>query len=170
MLKKLVNILKRNSQSKVYYTSLKEIPILKYWKVTEENDIKSMIIDPKNIGLVSELELHKAFYKILQEYYDYFGMNQNYKEYLLSKLNYAKKVCDHNIQQNGISEMYMNIAKVEMEELKPPTKKETIKLWKFISDIEENTPISIDEEKTSAYKVFSRYHSILEKIKHQNKK
>lgn len=161
MLSRLKNMLKTRST----YDDLKKIPIFNWWEITDKGNLDFIVIK----GEYSEQEKYNAYLILLQQYYDYFGMGDDYKNFLQAKLNYAIKVCEHNETQNGVTEMFMKMAEVDLKEVTPvPSKEESVQLHEIISDLEMNGSPEMDEHKTSAYKFYSRYNYQSEKIKRQN--
>ena len=148
-----MNILKIFSRRKVY-ESIKQLPIAIWWEITHEGKLERLAIK----GEYSENELYNCYLNLLQEYYDEFGISEQYEVFMTAKLNYAKKLAQYIIEQKGASKMYLEMAKIEMNDLAPKKidEKQKRKLYDHIAEIEKVfTGCEKDEEKLTTHKFYT---------------
>jgi len=148
-----MNILKIFSRRKIY-KSIKQLPISIWWEMNHEGKFERLVLN----GSFSENELYNCYLNLLQEYYDEFGVSEEYERFMKAKLNYAKKLADFVIKQEGSSMMFLEMAKIDMNDLAPKKidEKTKRKLYDYIADIEKVfTGCEKDEEKLTTHKFYT---------------
>ena len=154
MWKKLLNILRSSSykgkeESKKMYKSIKELPV-KVWFEFNEGVFQNIIIK----GKFENTEIMSKYLELVQEYYNSFGTSNEYQAFVKKKLEYAKKLCTYLKNQDGTSKMWMEICKVELEDLTPKENKSN-SLDDYIVSIENYYKFQINSESLSTYKFYT---------------
>lgn len=154
ILKKMFSVKKENS----VYASIKNLPISIWWEINYEGKFEKLVLE----GSFSEIELYNFYLVLLQEYYDNFGVTEEHSEFIKAKLKYTEKLADYIIKQNNESKMFLEMAKIEMQELIPKEKveKEKIQLFEYITNIEKNFGFKINEDELTTYKFYAYQKSL----------
>ena len=154
MLKRLLNILrssfyKGKEDKKQIYKSIKELPV-KTWFEFNEGIFENIVIK----GKFNNIEIMNKYMELVQEYYNSFGTSNEYKAFVKKKLEYAKKLCTYLKNQDGTSKMWLEICKVELEDLTPKDNKNN-SLDDYIVSIENYYKFQINSESISTYKFYT---------------
>ena len=154
ILKKMFSVKKENS----VYASIKNLPISIWGEINYEGKIEKLVLE----GSFSEIELYNFYLILLQEYYDNFGVTEEHSEFIKAKLKYTEKLADYIIKQNNESKMFLEMAKIEMQELIPKEKveKEKVQLFEYITNIEKNFGFKINEDELTTYKFYAYQKSL----------
>jgi hypothetical protein len=140
------------------YTSIKELPISKWWQVNNEGKFNELIIE----GSFSDAELYNCYLNLLQEYYNCFGLSEQYLAFIDAKLKYTELLADYIINQKESESMFLEMAKIEMMDLAPEKIKENdkIELFQYITNIEKNFGFQINENELTTYKFYAYQKSL----------
>jgi acyl carrier protein len=145
-------------KERMIYQSIKKLPISIWWEINYEGKFDKLVLE----GSFSDAELYNSYLIMLQEYYDNFGVSEEYEEFIKAKLKYTEKLADYIITQSNEAKMFLEMAKIEMNELTPKEKveKEQNELFEYITNIEKNFGFQINEEELTTYKFYAYQKSL----------
>lgn len=154
----------------ILYSNIKEISIVDFWAIQEGHI--DYIIKSGNLEDFSEKELTKAYYNLMDDYYEYFNREDETINRMRKEYEYALILADYIKTQDPISRMELELLQVEIEEDKKlendkykPRKKQD--LSEFITYLEYMYSFQMSEDMT-AYTFYSRLKNIRNNI--NNKK
>lgn len=140
---------KEKKENKQMYKSIKDLPI-KVWFEFNEGIFENIVIK----GKFNNIEIMNKYLELVQEYYNSFGTSNEYKAFVKKKLDYAKKLCEYLKKQDGTSKMWLEICKVELEDLTPKGNKDS-SLDDYMVSIENYYKFQINSETISTYKFYT---------------
>lgn len=154
----------------ILYSNIKEIKISDFWAI-QEGQIYH-IIKSGSIDDFSEKELTKAYYSLMDNYYESFNREDETINRMRKEYEYALVLADYIKTQDPISRMELELLEVEIQEDKKmendkytPRKKQD--LSEFITYLEYMYGFQMSEDMT-AYTFYSRLKNIRNNI--NNKK
>jgi hypothetical protein len=150
----LLSIWNRFFNKRKHYTSIKKLPILIWWEVTEKSNLDGLAIR----GHYSQTELYSIYTELLQEYYDNFGTTEEYEYFVKLRFEYAKSLANFIAIQDGMSKQFYLLAKSEIEDYNKKSIKKTENnesLTDILVQIEKQYGFQIDESKLSTYKFYT---------------
>ena len=102
-----------------YYNSIDEIPIWNYWKFSETDDFKYLVIcdDTSRQVKFKESKALKAWDNMTSQYIDFFGVNNTYKEILMLNREIILNEYIWEARREPISKVYAREAKKQLESL-----------------------------------------------------
>lgn len=147
--------------SKFCYQNIDYLPVYNWFKFHETRDSSYLLIKKRAVSKKEEVALSILWEKIYDQYLVMFGFSENY----LNIMQKEKKIIGLKIRlitENNLSLWtWIDIAEIELEELKAKTNKgEKITFYDMAVEIEKFTRVPIDEMKVSVSKFYSSLKSM----------
>ena len=147
----------------VFYNSIKNTPIDKFWDI-QKGDLFSLVKE-KGTVFPSTDKIEQAYYELMDSYYEHFKRSQEKINEIKNKHKYAKLLSKYIKNPNSNNKMFMQIAKQSIsEDILTNKEPEEKALGEYISHLEYNYNFQIKEEECSTY----RFYNYLKTLKTQH--
>lgn len=140
------------------YSSIESCPIYRYSRVIETGNLEYLL--PKKIKITNRVKslLDDAWTNINDEYFDRYGISDEYKELHRQEISLAKEMCQYIIDDKAhhLNQITYLLKSIELKKRK--LKSSEINEVKYY--IEKDIGIKLDEKTTSVREFFDYYHQV----------
>lgn len=132
-----------------YYQSIKELPVYNWWQLHEGNNWNFL---HKKGRKVNPLLAIKCFKKCQKEFYDEFGLDEKFKEYL--KKSIELELLNIQVAKGDKSQqIFANIVKIELEEMTLEMQKKVYNHG--VMHVEKYMGFRLDTKQISTYEFYA---------------
>ncbi len=105
----------RKNWERRYYNHIDELPVYNWWRIHQTNDYSFLLLKPGSYG--SQYLMSVLWKKLYDQYFEKFGLGENFIATLEKKKEIALLKCERWITSDKSLETFIKVAEVELEEM-----------------------------------------------------